>query len=500
MGAGPGDPGLLTLRAVEVLGKADVVFYDQLLHPAVLGYARAGAQLVSVGKTAGHKVMPQEDIQRLLVKEAKKGKCVVRLKGGDPFIFGRGGEEAMELVQAGVAFEVIPGVSSAIAVPAYAGIPVTFRNIASSCAIVTGHEDPAKGRSDIAWDKLAKGVNTLVFLMGTKNLPKITRNLIKAGLSKKTLCAVISNGTYTNQKTVEGDLSSIAQKVAKAALPTPTILVVGEVVGLRSKLKWLEKRPLFGKTVVVTRAREQASDLLRTLENLGARVHQAPTIRIAPPDSMRSLDEAMSDIAGFDWIFLTSVNGVKAFLERLAHHKLEPAELKSCSIGVIGPASVESLTKAGLQVALMPKRFISEGIVEEIDKRKIPLEGKRVLLVRAQEVRDVLAKAFAERGAHVQEAVAYKTVSEASLSPEVVRAFRSGKIDWITFTSSSTVKNFFGLLDHQVEEKIIRRVGKASIGPVTSETLRSFGHAPTVEASVHTIEGLINAIVEGTKR
>lgn len=499
VGAGPGDPGLLTLRAVELLGRADVVLYDHLLHPAILEHAREGAELIDVGKTAGKHVMPQEEIQKLLVRKAKAGQCVVRLKGGDPFIFGRGGEEALELTAAGVRFEIVPGVTSAIAVPAYAGIPVTFRNAASSCTIVTGHEDPAKGRSDVAWDKLAQTGGTLIVLMGTKNLAKITGDLARGGMPKATPCAVVSSGTYPGQQTVTGKLSDIAAKVEKANLPTPTILVVGEVVNLRDKLGWFEKRPLSGKTVLVTRAREQASDLLKTLEGLGARAHQAPVIRIVPPESYAALDAAIKDVANFDWIFFTSVNGVKAFLSRMAACGLEADALRGVKIAVIGPASLGPLEEAGLQADLIPKRFVAEGLIEEIDARNIALEGKRVLSVRAQEVRELLAQELRKRGANVTEAAGYKTISEAGITPEIVQELRDGKVDWITFTSSSTVKNFFGLLDHKVGNGVLKKARMASIGPITSETLRGFGHEPTVEAAVHTIPGLVEAILQGGK-
>ncbi len=495
VGAGPGDPGLLTLRAVELLGRADVVLYDRLLHPSVLGYARADAEMIDVGKTAGYKVLPQEDIARLLAQKAKAGLCVVRLKGGDPFVFGRGGEEALALAKARVAFEIVPGVTSAIAVPAYAGIPVTFRDIASSFAVVTGHEDPAKGHSDMDWSNLAKSAGTLVFLMGTKNVGRITKNLARHGMPKDMPCAMISTGTYPDQRTLTGTLGSIARMVASSELPTPAILVVGRVVGLRDRLQWFEKRALFGKSILVTRAREQASGLGRMLEDLGAKVYQAPTIRIVPPPRYDALDAAIKAIAGFDWIFFTSVNGVNAFLGRLAGCGMETDALGHLQIAVIGPASREPLQQAGLHADLVPARFVSEGIVEEIDRRKLSMQGKKALLVRAAEVRDVLAKALSDRGAQVTEVVAYQTISEKSLSPEALRRIRSGTLHWITFTSSSTVKNFFGLLDHTVDKKLLKKIRMASIGPVTSQTLRGFRYNPAVEASVHTIGGLVDAII-----
>ncbi len=499
VGAGPGDPGLLTVRAAELLQRAEVIAYDRLLHPALLRNARPDAELIDVGKVAGFKVMSQENIGRLLVARAKEGKMVVRLKGGDPFIFGRGGEEALDLVRACVAFEIVPGVTSAIAVPAYAGIPVTFRNVASSCSIVTGHEDPTKGRSDIDWDHLANGGGTLVILMGTKALPKISARLIQAGRKKTTACAVISHGTYAHQKTVTGTLENIAQKVRAENLPTPAILVVGEVVRLRNKLRWFDKRPLFGKTIVVTRAREQASDLLRSLEELGAQAYQAPTIRIVPPKSYAGLDAAIRGIQGYDWIFFTSVNGVKAFGERLQACKVASASLRDVKIAVIGPARLAPLKELGLKAHLIPKRFVSEGIIEAIDAQRIPLQGKRILLARAEEVRDFLAPELRKRGAIVEEVVAYKTVSEKKLDPEILQKIRNGSIDWITFTSSSTVKNFFGLLDHGADKNVLKKIHIASIGPITSQTLRQMGYRPAVEAKVHTIPGLVDAIINRNK-
>ncbi len=499
VGAGPGDPDLLTLRAARLLQRADVLLYDQLLHPAVMSHAREDAEKIDVGKTYGKKVMPQEDIQRLLIRKAKEGKQVLRLKGGDPFIFGRGGEEAMALRKAGVDFEIVPGVTSAIAVPAYAGIPVTFRGVAASCAIITGHEDPLKEKSDICWEQLAKGLQTLVFLMGTRNLDAITGRLTKAGRAKSTPCAVISHGTYPDQRVVTGTLGNIAAKAQRAALPTPTILVVGDAVRLRKDLQWFEERPLLGKSVIVTRAREQASDLVQQLERLGARAYEAPSIRIEPPADYEGLDQAIRALASYDWVFFTSVNGVKSFLSRAASCGVDLRRNKKWKIGVIGPASQEPLLAAGLKTDLLPKRFVAEGIVEEIDSKKINFAGKKVLLVRAEEVRPLLADALRDRNAQVDEAVAYRTVPETEGQAVLMRRLAGGHIDWITFTSSSTVKNFFALGNGKSRPMMQARTRLASIGPITSQTLRSFGHEPSVEASEHTIPGLVKAVLNAEK-
>ena len=427
VGAGPGDIGLLTLKACEILSAADVVIYDRLADDSILNFC-AGAKKIYVGKSSGVHTLKQAEINQLLVDEAQKNKIVVRLKGGDPFVFGRGGEEAIFLRENDLAFEIVPGVTSAIAVPAYAGIPVTHRGVATSFAVITGHEDPTKPESTINWKKISTAVDTLIFLMGVANLPQIVTKLIENGRNPETPAALIRWGTKNSQETIVTTLKEAPNK----KISPPAIFVVGEVVNLREQLKWFETKILFGKKILVTRARTQASKLSKALKNLGAQVVECPTIKIvAPSDNFAAIDAAIEKIRDFDWIIFTSANGVEKFFERLRIYGLDARALNK--IAAIGSATAEKLSSFGIIADVVPKDFIAESLADAL---KNFVDGKKILLARAEEARDILPESLKNFGAEVIVAPAYKTVSEVSAQIDF------DSIDLITFTSSSTVKNF----------------------------------------------------------
>ena len=480
VGAGPGDPGLMTRRSLELIARADVILYDRLIPPGALDGARPDAELRYVGKEPGAAALPQADIDALLVRLGREGKRIVRLKGGDPFVFGRGGEEAEALAAAGVAFEVVPGVTSGVAAPAYAGIPVTHRDGASAAAFVTGHEDPAKAETALDWEALARFPGTLVFYMGVKNLPLIAERLTAAGRPAAEPAAVIARGTLPGQRTVTATLADLAERVAEAGVRPPAITVVGPVAGMREKLAWLEARPLHGQTVAVTRARAQASGLAERLRELGAEVLETPAIRIEPREV------GTIDASGYALVCFTSPNGVELFFESLGG---DARALAGARIAVIGPGTAAALRDHGLEPDVVPERFVAEGLLEALASE--PLEGARVLVARAADARDVLPDGLRERGAAVEVLALYDAVAEPlgeGSREELARASH------VTFTSSSTVRFF---LDGGGEVGNARVV---SIGPVTSATLREHGIEPHVEAARHDIDGLIEAIVEDARR
>lgn len=493
IGAGPGDPGLITVKAVECLKKADVVVYDFLANPALLSYASPDAEIKYVGKSGSKHTLPQEGINKLIIDLAKSGKIVARLKGGDPYVFGRGGEEAEELIEAGIMFEAVPGVTSAVAAPAYAGIPVTHRDYTSNVGFITGHEDPTKDESALDWEKIATGFGTLVFLMGVKNLPNIVENLIKGGRDPETPAALVRWGSTPRQFTVTGKLNTIVELARKNGMKPPAIFIVGGVVELREKLNWFERLPLFGRTIMVTRTREQAGRLRAQLAELGARVIECPTIKITPPDDWMRTDLAIDNISDFDWLVLTSPNGVDWFFNRLRHKGLDARALAGLQIAAIGPATAEKLRENGVRPDLLPERFVAEGLIEALSKKNI--EGRHILLARASEARDVLPRELGELGAVVTEVALYRTVPPDDLTPEALEAFGNGEIDLITFTSSSTVTNFVRLMGEGRMEYVKRGVPCASIGPVTSKTAEDAGVKVSVEAEAYTIDGLVDAIV-----
>ncbi len=494
VGAGPGDPDLITVKAVECLKQADIVIYDFLAAPKLLRYVREGAETIYVGKKGGDHTLAQDKINELIVKKAQEGHTVVRLKGGDPFIFGRGGEEAEELVQAGVSFEIVPGVTSAVAAPAYADIPLTHRRYNTSVAFITGHEDPTKEQSTIDWSKLATGVGTLVFLMGVKNLPYIAENLVAAGRDPKTPVALVRWGTTPQQITVQVTLNTIVAEVQAAGLKPPAIIIVGEVIELRETLNWFEKRPLLGKNVVVTRARAQASDLVDRLTSLGAECLECPTIKVVPPDDWSHLDAAINNLETYDWLIFTSVNGVSFFFERLYVKGLDVRALKNVRIAAIGPATAKRLGDFGLKSDIVPKTYQAESVVEAFEAED--MEEKRVLLPRAKEARPILPVELVKMGAVVNEIPVYKTEQASENVDELIERLEQGSIDIVTFTSSSTVKNFKALLPADRFESLIKGVTVASIGPITTDTAKELGFKVDITAKDFTIPGLCEAILQ----
>ena len=478
VGAGPGDPALLTLRAAELIASADFIAIDALVSQEIAERVPPTAEVVYVGKRAAAHTLPQEKINQLLIDEAKKGKKVVRLKGGDPFVFGRGGEEAEELVAAGVAFEIVPGISSAIAGPAYAGIPVTHRTHATSVTLVTGHE--SDGSTGIKWEALAQLDGTIVFMMGFGNLPTIVQKLVEHGVTPDRPIAVISKATTPEQRTVVGTLATIEAKLARANLPTPALIVVGDVVKLHDVINWFETKPLFGKKIVVTRAREQASDLKRLFEESGASVIQIPTISIAPPESFESLDFAID--ARFDWLVFTSANGVAAFFERLFAKGHDVRRLAGVRVACVGETTAAALRARGLAPDLVPEKFMSSALIPHFGH---DLHSMRIAVIRAAEGRDEFIDEMRRRGAEVHLAVAYRNI------PVAANAADLHDIDVVTFTSASTVDNFFGAIGEQAFDAALL----ASIGPMTSEAIRKHGRQADIEASNASIQALHDAVV-----
>jgi uroporphyrinogen III methyltransferase/synthase len=476
VGAGPGDPGLLTARALELIAAADVILYDRLIPGEALAGARADAELRYVGKQGGGPFVPQEETEALMLDRARAGALVVRLKGGDPFVFGRGGEEALALRAAGIAFEVVPGITAGIAASGYAGIPVTHRGLASAVALITAHEDPEKPDQALDWDALAAFPGTLVFYMGVRTLPAITARLIEAGRPGTQPAAVVSHGTLPEQQTVLGTLATIAQVAADAGVQAPAITVIGEVAALRAELDWRQPGPLAGMTVAVTRARAQASSLAARLRELGAHVIETPAIRIVP-----SADE-LPALQPFDLVCLTSANGVKLLFERLAARGEDARALAGAVVAAIGPGTARALREHGVIADVVPERFVAEGLVEAL----AGVEFSRVLIARAAAARDTLPDALRERGASVEIASLYETVAEP-LDPAVLPAL--AQADYLTFTSSSTVLNFLAATQPGAATRIV------SIGPVTSATLHEHGQRVDVEATRHDIDGLIEAIL-----
>ncbi|HEX6708711.1 MAG TPA: uroporphyrinogen-III C-methyltransferase [Rubrobacter sp.] len=492
VGSGPGDPGLFTLKGVRCMEEADAVVYDRLAPEALLKYASPEAERIYVGKKPGNPTMSQEDINALLVELGRTAKTVVRLKGGDPYIFGRGGEEALALKSAGLPFEVVPGVTSGVAAPAYAGIPVTHRSISTSVAFVTGHEDPTKGRSDVDWKKLANSADTLVLYMGVGRLQEISAELLAAGRSPDTPVACVRWGTIPEQQTVTGTLEDIAGRVAEAGMKPPAITVVGDVVALREEgLDWYERRPLFGQRVVVTRARAQAGELSVELERLGAEVHEFPTIEIRPPEDYGPLDAAIRELDSFGWIVFTSVNGVEAFLQRLRHHGLDlRAVPRDAKVAAIGPATAQKIEEAGLLVDVVPGEYRAEALIGALDVRA----GERILIPRAKVAREILPEKLREAGADVIVPPAYESAPSSEGKEDLARRLQFGEIDCVTFTASSTVENFVGAFGAEEAARLLAGTRVACIGPITAETAREHGLRVDAEAEKYTISGLVEAV------
>lgn len=498
VGAGPGDAGLFTLKGAECLRRAEVVVYDYLVNPALLKLAPETAEVIYAGKSGKQHTMSQDEINALLVKKGKEGKRVVRLKGGDPYVFGRGGEEAEELVKAGVPFEEVPGISSSIAAPAYAGIPVTHRECTSSMTIMTGHEDPTKPDSAIDWASLAKLNTTRIILMGVGQIAHITRSLMDHGCSKNTPVAMIRWGTTARQQTITGTLGTIAKIAAEKKFEAPAVTVIGDVVKMRDELNWFEKKPLFRKRVVVTRSRKQASALSQRLGELGADVLEVPTIRIEPGKD-KALAEVIEDIGSYDWLVFTSPNGVEHFFNAFFAAYKDVRALGQVRIAAIGPATAEKVKELHLEVELQPKEFVSAAVLKEFQARG-SVENLKFLLPRADIATDTLPQGLNALGAIVDEAIAYRTVPETSDPYGSLGRLQKEGADFITFTSSSTVEYFCKLLDAPKLLKDFPDLKVASIGPVTSETAKKLGLPVHVEAKEHTIPGLVQAILKATSR
>ena len=493
VGAGPGDPELITAKGLRCIASADVLIYDFLAAKEFLAHAPFDCECIYVGKRGGDHTLSQEGINDLIVAKAREGKVVTRLKGGDPFIFGRGGEEAEVIAAAGIAFEIVPGITSAIAAPAYAGIPLTHRDYTSTLAFVTGHEDPNKETSAIDWDALAKGIGTLVFFMGVKNLPAIVDRLLEHGRAADTPVALVRWGTTTKHQTVTATLATIVAAANAAGMRAPAIIVVGRVVQLRPALQWFERRPLLGKRIAVTRARAQASNLIRKLTRLGADCFQCPTIEVVAPESWRPLDGAIARLRQYQWLVFTSINGVKYFFQRLFHQGLDARALGGLKTAAIGPATADRLRHFGINTDLLPATYQAESVVEAFRDQEVA--GCKILLPRAREARAVLPEELRRMGAKVDEVVAYQTIQSADDQAELIEKLRAGRIDMVTFTSSSTASNFSSLLP-EAHQALMQGVSVASIGPITAQTAKNLGFESDIVATEFTIDGLCNAITD----
>ncbi|HWW67174.1 MAG TPA: uroporphyrinogen-III C-methyltransferase [Solirubrobacterales bacterium] len=491
VGAGPGDPGLMTVRSLALIASADAIFYDRLIPPGALAGARRDVELVYVGKRPGVSSVPQEEIEERLIEAARAGKSVVRLKGGDPFVFGRGGEEGEALRAAGVEFEVVPGVTAGVAATAYAGIPVTHRDDASAVAFVTGHEEPEKSETALDWKALAAFPGTLVFYMGVKRLGENAAALIEAGRDPDEPAAAVERGTMPAQRTVTATLGTIAAAIEREEVGAPALIVVGPVVERREALAWLERRPLHGRRVVVTRARAQASGLAATLRNLGAEVVELPAIRIEPRIDTDDVRRAVESIGDYALVCLTSPNGVRLLFEALAAAGLDTRALAGAMAAAIGPGTARALAERGIAADVVPERFVAEALVAALSE--VEVKGRRVLVARAAEARDVLPDALRERGAEVDVVALYETVREDP-QPEAIEAAQDA--DYVTLTSSSTVRNLVEALG----DRFPRDARIVSIGPITGKTARDAGLEVHVEAERHDIEGLVEALLADAAR
>ncbi len=493
VGAGPGDPGLLTLRGAELIGRADVIIYDALINADFLKMAKTGAEIIYGGKRANEHAIPQDELNALLVRHATEGKTVVRLKGGDPYVFGRGGEEAEELSEAGIAFEVVPGISSVVAAPNYAGIPVTHRDFCSGYTVVTGHQDPAKEISSIDWAQLAKYPDTKIILMGVERIRIIAGLLQENGMLATTPVAMVRWGTTGRQESLVGTLATIADLVEAAKFKAPAVTIVGGVVGLRDRLNWFETRALFGQRVVVTRTREQASQLSQQLMELGAEVLEIPTIKIVPPENKEDLTDALLDLHEYNWLIFTSPNGVSAFFEYFFRAFDDMRDLGGVRIAAVGPATAAKLKELHLKVDVMPEAYVARNIAKSIHAYE-SLENLRVLIMRAEVASPELPEQLQELGAIVDDVPVYRTVPETEdITGSAARLTEEGA-DWVTFASSSAVENFHARFPLGALKEKNPGMRFLSIGPETSKTLVGLGFPPDVEASPHTIEGMVKAL------
>ena len=501
VGAGPGDPGLITVKGLRCLQQADVVVYDRLMDPALLQSASPDADLVFVGKERGRQALTQDEINDLLVEQASDSKTVVRLKGGDPFVFGRGGEEAQVLARHAIPFEVVPGITSAIAAAAYAGIPVTQRRLATCFTVVSGSEDPSKPESSIPWDVLARTGGTLVVLMGWAALQSILKTLQQEGMAAETPVALVQWGTWTKQQTVDGTLADVVAKAEKAGLTPPVVAVIGPVAGLRNELRWFDRKPLFGKKVLITRSRTQSSRLRALLDEQGAESLELPSIEIAPLEDNSELDRILAQygllpletpfgtISKF-WMIFSSTNAVDAVFARLDNYGQDSRVFADSTIGAIGPATATALARRGIRADFVPTTAVSETVVAELTDRE--WYGVPVLLPGADIGRDVVARGLADLGARIERVTAYRTVTPEDAAPNARQLLAQG-VDVVTFTSSSTVRNLLNILEG--DKSLLEPSLIACIGPVTAGTARELGLRVDLQADEHTVEGLVEALV-----
>jgi uroporphyrinogen III methyltransferase / synthase len=492
VGAGPGDPGLITMRGVECLCRADVVVYDYLANEQLLTYAPDEAERIYAGKIGGKHNQDQAEINRCLVTKAQEGKSVVRLKGGDPFVFGRGGEECEALSEAGIPFEVVPGVTAAVGAAAYSGIPLTHRDFTASVAFVTGQEGKDKDESAIDWDRLSLGSGTVVFYMGVTTLRRNMGRLLERGRDPQTPVALVRWGTTPGQQVLTGCLADIADRAVQTCFKPPAVTIVGEVVSLRGKLRWFDNRPLFGRKILVTRAADQAGEFSAMLAELGAMAIECPTIRLVEPDDWSFLDATIRGIAGYNWLVLTSGNAVRNFFKRLETFGLDARALATCRVCAVGPKTAEAIQAFGIRADLVPSDYKAEGVVAELGKQNI--SGKRILFPRADRARDVISRELAGMGALVDSPVAYRNILPERLPPEAIFALEKRSVDCITFTSSSTVQNLAEMLGRDLLVDMLKGVKVASIGPITTRTCREAGLKVDIEPSHSTLAELVAAI------
>ncbi|MBI2355201.1 MAG: uroporphyrinogen-III C-methyltransferase [Deltaproteobacteria bacterium] len=492
VGAGPGDPRLITVRGVECLCRADVVVYDYLANEQLLAFAPDEAERIYAGKIGGRHNQDQAEINRLLVQKAREGRCVVRLKGGDPFVFGRGAEECQALREAGLPFEVVPGVTAALGSAAYAGIPLTHRDFTASVAFVTGHEGKEKEESAIDWERLSLGSGTVVFYMGITTLRRNMERLMEHGRNPQTPVALVRWGTTPGQQVLTGCLADIAERAEQAAFKPPAVTIVGEVVALRERLRWFDNRPLFGRRILVTRAADQAGEFSAMLAERGATAIECPTIRLVEPEDWSFLDATIRGVGGYDWLVLTSGNAVRNFFRRLAEFGLDTRALASCRVCAVGPKTAEAILEFGIRPDLVPSDYKAEGVVAELGKQEIA--GKRVLFPRADLAREIIPRELTRLGAHVDSPVAYRNLLPERLPPEALFALEKRSVDCITFTSSSTVRNLAGMLGGDMLVDMLKGVTVASIGPVTSRTCHEVGLKVDIEPPHSTLADLVAAI------
>jgi len=492
VGAGPGDPGLITIKGMECLQRAQVVVYDYLANEQLLAHAPDGAELIYAGKIGGRHNQDQEEINRLLVEKGREGKIVVRLKGGDPFVFGRGGEECEALSEAGIPFRIVPGVTAALGAAAYSGIPLTHRNFTTSVAFVTGHEGKDKSESSIDWDRLSLGNGTVVFYMGITTLRSNMERLLRHGRSPQTPVALVRWGTAPTQQVLTGTLADIADRAEAIGFKPPAVTIVGEVVALREQLRWFDNRPLFGRKILVTRAADQAGEFAAMLADRGAVVLECPTIKLVDPESWEPLDAAIRNIGGYDWLVLTSVNGVRRFFQRLSDLGLDARAVGTCRVCAVGPKTAGAIRSFGIRPDLVPSDYKAEGVVAEF--AKLAMSGTRVLFPRADKAREVIPCELKRMGVQVDSPVAYCNVMPDRLPTEALFALEKRTVDCITFTSSSTVHNLAGMLGSDLLVDMLKGVAVASIGAITSKTCRELGLKVDIEPARSTLEGLAEEI------